>query len=62
MEGDSEANYAYYALHKLKIRPGVLAGKSPLESIDKYERAVIYAAIDIKIDNEKKEAANIKKK
>jgi len=61
LEGDSEANYAYYALHKLKIRPGVLMGKSPLEPIDKYERYFIYACIDIKIDNDKKEAAKLKK-
>ncbi|MCF6464206.1 hypothetical protein C3E89_12690 [Clostridium sp. Cult1] len=60
-EGDSDANYAYYALHKLKIRPGVLMGKSPLEPIDKYERAAIYAFIDTRVENEKKEADKIKK-
>ncbi|NLY47180.1 MAG: hypothetical protein GX053_14510 [Tissierella sp.] len=55
MEGDSEANYAYYALHKLKIRP------RDFNEMDIYEKAFVITAIDIKIENEKKEEAKIKK-
>ena len=36
-------------------------GKSPLEPIDKYERAAIYAFIDIRVENEKKKTDKIKK-
>ncbi|AXG97727.1 hypothetical protein FDC64_08070 [Clostridium botulinum] len=60
--GDGEANYAHYALHRLKIRPGVLAGKSPLYPIDRREKAFIYASIDLHIENEKKQADKAKRK
>lgn len=35
-------------------------GKSPLEPIDKYEKATIIAFIDIKAENDKKQADKIK--
>lgn len=54
-EGDSEANYAYYALHKLKIRP------KDFVEMDKYEKAVVIAYIDIKIDSDKKQASKLKR-
>ena len=47
---------AYYALHKLRILPGTLM------SLSREERAFIYAAIDIRVEAEKKEAAKMKKK
>ena len=55
MEGDSEANYAYYALHKLRIRP-----KEFIE-IDRYEKAFVIAAIDIKSENDRKEANKLRR-
>lgn len=55
MEGDSESNYAYYALHKLKILP------NEYNVMNRREKAFIMAAIDIKIENEKKQAAKVKK-
>lgn len=55
MEGDGDANYAYYALHKLKIRI------KDFNEMDTYEKAMTMACIDIKTENEKKEAAKIKK-
>ncbi|KAB1436589.1 hypothetical protein F7O84_14610 [Candidatus Galacturonibacter soehngenii] len=54
-EGDGEANYAYYCLHKLKILPSQFA------SMDRYEKAFIIASIDLKIEADKKEAARAKK-
>lgn len=47
---------AYYALHKLRILPNELVAMSS------EERAFIYAAIDIRIKSEKKEASRLKKK
>lgn len=47
---------AYYALHKLRIRP------SELISFPVREKAFIYAAIDLKLEAERKEAARMKKK
>lgn len=47
---------AYYALHKLNILP------SKLMSMNREERAFIYAAIDIRIQSEKKEASKLNKK
>lgn len=55
MEGDPEANYAYYALHKFHWTP-----RSFL-SLDPYERAFVIAAIDIRAENEKKETEKIKR-
>ncbi|GAA4865022.1 hypothetical protein GCM10023310_50630 [Paenibacillus vulneris] len=51
MEGDGEANYAYYALHELNILP------HDLMNMTSRQRAVIYAMIDIRIDQEKKAQA-----
>jgi len=54
--GDAEANYAYYALHKFRWKPHEFL------SLDPYERAFVIAAIDIRVENEKKEAAAAKSK
>ncbi len=54
MEGDAEANYAYYALHKFHWTPRAFL------ALDPYERAFVIAAIDIRAENEKKEAEKIK--
>lgn len=56
MEGDEEANYAYYALHKFHWLPSFFL------ELDPYERAFIIAAIDVRIENEKKEAEQAKRK
>lgn len=56
MEGDEDANYAYYALHKFHWKPADFLDLNP------YERAFIKAAIDIRIENEKKEADEQKRK
>ncbi|MDU5141061.1 MAG: hypothetical protein E6230_02590 [Paenibacillus dendritiformis] len=49
MEGDGEANYAYFALHELGILPHDLA------SMDIYQKAAIFAMIDVRIEKEKRE-------
>lgn len=56
MEGDAEANYAYYTLHKFHWKP------HDFLALDPYEMAFVIAAIDVKVDNDKKEAAKIKAK
>ncbi|MBP3448370.1 MAG: hypothetical protein J6K51_05065 [Clostridia bacterium] len=56
MEGEAEANYAYYALHKFRWKP------SEFLALDPYEQAFVVAAIDVRIDKEKKEAAAAKRK
>ena len=56
MEGEIEANYAYYALHKFRWKP------SEFLALDPYEMAFVVAAIDIRIDKEKKEDAAMKRK
>lgn len=48
-EGDGEANFAYYALHKLHILPSVFS------EMEEQEKAFVIAAIQIKMENEKKE-------
>ena len=48
-EGDGEANYAYYALLKLHILPSVFL------EMEEEEKAFVIAAIDLKIENDKKE-------
>lgn len=48
-EGDGEANYAYYALHKLHILPSVFL------EMEEQEKAFVIAAIKIKVENDKKE-------
>ena len=52
----SEAHYAHYALHKLKIRP------SELLSMEREEKAFIYASIDTVVEAEKKAARRNKRK
>lgn len=42
---------AYYALHKLRILPGQLM------ALSEEERAFIYAAIDLRVEAEKREMA-----
>lgn len=54
--GDSDANYAYYALHKLHILPSAWC------KMDQNERAFVIAAIQIKIEAEKKERKKAEKK
>ena len=54
--GDPESSYAYYALHKLRILP------SRFVDMDMEEKAFVMAAIDIRIQSEKKEAAALKQK
>lgn len=56
MEGDEEANYAYYALHKFRWKPTYFLETDP------YEKAFIIAAIDVRVEQEKKEAAEAKSK
>lgn len=52
----AEYNYAYYCLHKLKIRPSEFA------EMDIYEKAFIMACIDIKIKKEKETEKEAKRK
>lgn len=50
------ANYAYYALHKLRIRP------REFDEMDNYEKAFIIASIQIKWENDEKEMKKAKRK
>lgn len=50
------ANYAYYALHKLNIRP------CEWLDMDEQEKAFIIASIQIRIEKEKKEQKEIERK
>ncbi len=50
------ANYAYYCLHELKITP------RRFDEMDLREKAFIIASIDIRIEEEKKEAKKAKRK
>ena len=52
----AEYNYAYYCLHKLKIRPSEFA------EMDIYEKEFIMACIDIKIKKEKEAEKETKRK
>lgn len=45
-----EANIAYYCLHKLHKWPHEFL------RLDRYERAVVIAAVEMKLEKEKKEA------
>lgn len=56
MEGDSDANYAHYALQKLHILP------SQFINLDSYEKAFVIASINLRIENEKKQAKAAKRK
>lgn len=46
---------AYYALHKLKIRPVTFL------EMDEYEKAFIFASIELRIEAEKKAAKEMKR-
>ena len=50
------SNYAYYCLHKLKITP------RQFDEMDKYEKAFVVAAIDIKMKNDKEQEKKAKRK
>lgn len=45
-----EANIAYYCLHKLHKWPHEFL------DLDRYERAVVIAAVEMKLEKDKKEA------
>lgn len=47
---------AHYALHQLHILPGTLL------SLPREEQAFIIGSIKVKLENEKKEAAKLKRK
>lgn len=53
-EGDAEANYAYYALLKLHILPSVFL------EMEELEKAFVIAAVQLKIEQDKKEEKKIK--
>lgn len=46
--------YAHLALQKLNILP------SQLEAMNQRERAFVYASIDLRVEEEKREAARLK--
>ena len=50
------ANYAYYALHKLKIRP------REFDEMDNYEKAFVIAAIQIKWDKDLEQQKEMERK
>nr|DAL80245.1 MAG TPA: hypothetical protein [Caudoviricetes sp.] len=54
--GDMEANIAYYCLHKLHKWPHEFLGLS------RYEKAVVIASVQMKLKNDKKDAARAKRK
>ena len=56
MQGDPEANLCHFALQKLR--------KFPHEILDlpEREKAFVYASIQLRIEDEKKQAAKIKPK
>lgn len=49
------ANFAFYALHKLKIKP------SEFSEMDDYERAFVIACIQIKCEEDAKQAKEMEK-
>ena len=49
-----EANVAYYCLHKIHKWPHEFL------SLDRYERAFVIAAVQLKLEHEKKEADKAK--
>ena len=49
------ANFAFYALHKLKIRP------SEFLEMDEYEKAFVIACIDIRCEEDAKQAKEMEK-
>lgn len=52
-EGDGEANIAYYCLHELHLTP------SAFLALPRKERAFIIAAIEIRVEQEKKSRRNL---
>nr|DAL80850.1 MAG TPA: hypothetical protein [Caudoviricetes sp.] len=54
MQGDPELNYAHFALQRLRILP------SDLNNMSQRERAFIYASIDLRVEEEKREAAKVR--
>ncbi|RKW57739.1 MAG: hypothetical protein D8H95_02355 [Lachnospiraceae bacterium] len=54
--GDPEANYAYYCLHKFHWKP------TEFIEMSEEEMAFVIAAIDIKAQNDKKHADELKSK
>ena len=54
MQGDPELNYAHFALQRLRILP------SDLNNMSQRERTFIYASIDLRVEEEKREAAKIR--
>ena len=55
-EGDGEANIAYYCLHELHLTP------SQFSNLDRQERAFIIAAIEVRVEREKKKQKEIERK
>ncbi|MCI9323641.1 MAG: hypothetical protein HFH81_10350 [Lachnospiraceae bacterium] len=55
-EGDGEANYAYYALHKLHILPRQFL------DMDEEEKAFVIAAIGVKVKNDREKEKEINRK
>ena len=51
-----EANVAYYCLHKLHKWPHEFLG------LDRYEKAFVIAAVEMKTENDRKEAQKAKRK
>lgn len=51
-----EANVAYYCLHKLHKWPHEFIG------LDRYEKAYVVAAVEMKIEKDKEEARKAKRK
>ena len=49
------ANFAFYALHKLRIKP------SEFLEMDDYEKAFVIASIQIKCEEDAKQAKEIEK-
>ena len=49
------ANFAFYALHKLRIKP------SEFSEMDDYEKAFVIASIQIKCDEDAKQAKEMDK-
>lgn len=56
MEGDSEANLAYYCLHKFHWKPTILL------SMTREEKAFILASIQVRSDAEKEQEKKMKAK
>lgn len=55
-EGDIDANIAYYCLHKFHILP------SQYIELDEQEKAFLIAAIEIKLENDRKREKGAKSK